>query len=72
MSLEDTTLIARFGEVPKQDKWDEIVGSNEFDLPLLQWNEHINGADVVSCIVSWNINGRFLSRRSSKIGEYEK
>ena len=30
MNLEDATLIARFGEVPKQDKLDEIVRSNEF------------------------------------------
>ena len=29
MSLENTTLIARFGEVLKQDKSDEIVGTGE-------------------------------------------
>ena len=29
MNLEDTTSIARFGEVPKQDKLDEMVRTQE-------------------------------------------
>ena len=74
MSLENTTLIARFGEVLKQDKSDEIVGTGEqwiwLTSPTMEQTHQWGWCDILYYFV--NNNGCFLSRRSSKIGEYEK